>query len=351
MLITSFSLGVLLGNIICTRAPRCPTHNPAEPDFEYATRPTAETLRENKRELFDGMRAYHQSEISHANHAITMLLAIAAAAGAVVLAIIFPRENFQREHLQHVSAIAWGLFFIVTVFVSIIWATTHQKINADHGTYERYGIEYMKTSRLLGCYARVNIDGKEDSIKDPCWEIGKGTGYRKTQRIILSFAVPLIVLTFLFAFLLPHYLEARIQSLVSIPTAAPKLSKMHFSTDELFDFDKAILKHNPARDQLDKFAAGLKTLKYDSINVVGYTDRIGSEEYNQRLSLHRAEAVKSYLITQGVPSGKILVEGKGKADPITRDRCKGSEETEALIGCLQPDRRVEVEVDGTQETR
>lgn len=135
------------------------------------------------------------------------------------------------------------------------------------------------------------------------------------------------------------------------PARAPIPSTMHFSADELFDFDKAIVKHSPARDNLEELAARLKTLSYDSINVVGYTDRIGTEEYNQRLSLRRAEAVKNHLVTHGVPPGKIRVEGRGKADPVTGDKCKGSKKTKALIACLQPDRRVIVEVDGTRETR
>ncbi|MDO8438458.1 MAG: OmpA family protein [Nitrosomonadaceae bacterium] len=135
------------------------------------------------------------------------------------------------------------------------------------------------------------------------------------------------------------------------PAPAPASSRMHFSADELFDFDKAVLKHSPSRDQLDEFAARLKTLKFDTVNVIGHTDRIGSEAYNKRLSLHRAEAVKNYLVTQGVDAGKIRTEGKGKADPISGDKCKGSKATKALIACLQPDRRVEVMVDGTRATK
>ncbi len=135
------------------------------------------------------------------------------------------------------------------------------------------------------------------------------------------------------------------------PAPAPIPSKMHFSADELFDFDKAIVKHSAAQDNLEELAARLKTLSYDSVNVVGYTDRIGTEEYNRRLSLRRAEAVKNHLVTHGVPPGKIRVEGRGRADPVTGDRCKGTKKTKALIACLQPDRRVIVEVGGTRETR
>lgn len=132
---------------------------------------------------------------------------------------------------------------------------------------------------------------------------------------------------------------------------APVPSKMHFSADELFDFDKAIVKHSPSRDQLEEFAARLKILNYKSVHVVGYTDRIGSEAYNKGLSLRRAEAVKNHLVMHGIDAGKIQIEGRGKADPITGDRCKGSKAAKALIACLQPDRRVIVEVDGTRDTK
>ena len=133
----------------------------------------------------------------------------------------------------------------------------------------------------------------------------------------------------------------------------PPASKMHFSADELFDFDKAVLKHSPSRDQLDEFAARLKTLNFNTVKVIGYTDRIGSDHYNMHLSQRRADAVKNYLITQGVPGGKIQAEGRGKADPVTEDRCKGGKgkATKALIACLAPDRRVIVEVDGTREIK
>ena len=134
--------------------------------------------------------------------------------------------------------------------------------------------------------------------------------------------------------------------------SSPSPAKMHFSADELFDFDKAILKHgSPSRDQLDEFAIRLKTLTFDTVNVIGYTDRLGSEESNKHLSLQRAEEVKSYLVTQGVDPRKIRTEGRGSADSITGDRCKGNEKTKALIACLQPDRRVIVEVDGTREAK
>jgi outer membrane protein OmpA-like peptidoglycan-associated protein len=143
-------------------------------------------------------------------------------------------------------------------------------------------------------------------------------------------------------------------ALAPAPTPAPASpstevpAKVRFATDELFDFDKTVLKPGPSRYQLDELAVKLKTLRYDSINIVGYTDRLGSEPYNNHLSRIRAREVKNYLITKGVDPEKIRIEGKGKADPITGNTCQGSERTPALIACLQPDRRVEVQVNGIQ---
>lgn len=154
-------------------------------------------LSENKREMFDGMRAYHQSEISHANHAITMLLAISAAAGAVVLAILFPQTT-----PNHVLEIAWGLWAVVSLLALTIAITAHIKISGDHKVYARFGKEYVDTCDRLGFYSTDAL-GNETGLKTDR-NIGQGTGYRKTQAIIWAFAVVLIVLTFLFAVLICH---------------------------------------------------------------------------------------------------------------------------------------------------
>ena len=131
------------------------------------------------------------------------------------------------------------------------------------------------------------------------------------------------------------------------PPPAPK--KVTFAADSLFDFDKSVVK--PAGKQhLDKFAAELKSTKYDVITVIGHTDRIGSHDYNMKLSTRRAEAIKAYLVeAAGVPAGKISAKGTDGSDPVTKPgQCKGKKVTPKLIACLQPDRRVEVVVSGTR---
>ncbi len=125
--------------------------------------------------------------------------------------------------------------------------------------------------------------------------------------------------------------------------------RVTFSAESLFDFDSATVK--PAgRQALDKLAADLRGIQYDTIAVTGHTDRLGRRDYNQRLSTRRAEAVSAYLVQSGgIPAARITAKGVDGANPVTRPGdCKGSKPTAALIACLQPDRRVEVEVSGTR---
>jgi OOP family OmpA-OmpF porin len=133
------------------------------------------------------------------------------------------------------------------------------------------------------------------------------------------------------------------------PVVVAALRQVSFSSDSLFDFDRSVVK--PAgRQALDKFAADLRDLQYDTVKVTGHADRIGSHAYNQKLSTRRAEAVSAYLIDSGgVPASKVQAVGVDGAHPVTRpEDCKGNKATPQLIACLQPDRRVEVVVSGTR---
>ena len=120
----------------------------------------------------------------------------------------------------------------------------------------------------------------------------------------------------------------------------PKVERYTLSARELFEFDKATLRG--PQPKLDEIATVLKDQRhiYD-VDITGYTDRLGSEQYNLELSKRRAEAVKEYLVERGVEPRRLRAAGKGKADPVVR--CTDQEDREALIKCLEPNRRVEVE--------
>lgn len=131
------------------------------------------------------------------------------------------------------------------------------------------------------------------------------------------------------------------------PPPPPMPQKVSFSADSLFDFDSAAVKQ-AGRGELDKLATDLRGVDFDVINVTGHTDRIGRQAYNQKLSTQRAEAVGSYLVNAaGIPASKINAKGVNGSDPVTKPgECVGTKVTPALIACLQPDRRVDVEVTG-----
>lgn len=125
--------------------------------------------------------------------------------------------------------------------------------------------------------------------------------------------------------------------------------RVSFSAESLFAFDRSALQ--PAGEAaLDELARELAGTRFSVMVVEGHTDRLGSEAYNQGLSVQRAEVVKAYLVNSGgFEAGKISVAGHGENRPVTKlDDCKASMPMMALRACLQPDRRVDVEVSGTR---
>lgn len=134
--------------------------------------------------------------------------------------------------------------------------------------------------------------------------------------------------------------------------AAPKpvAERVTLDADTLFDFDKSTLR--PAgREALDVFIAGLKDISPEVISAVGHTDRFGTDGYNQNLSDQRAASVKAYLVSKGVDTNRVATEGKGESQPVTKTGdCQGAKST-SVIACLQPDRRVDVEVIGNRINR
>jgi OOP family OmpA-OmpF porin len=131
------------------------------------------------------------------------------------------------------------------------------------------------------------------------------------------------------------------------PPPPPVIEQISLSSDVLFEFDKAELRAE-GRKKLDEISDRLKGANVQQINAIGHADRIGRDEYNKQLSEKRAQAVREYLSQKGVEPTKVRSEGRGEAEPVTAGQCKGMT-GDKLISCLQPDRRVDIEVRGERQ--
>ncbi len=123
--------------------------------------------------------------------------------------------------------------------------------------------------------------------------------------------------------------------------------KINFSADALFDFNKADLRPE-GKAMLEDLTRVLQGAKYEVILAIGHADRIGSLAYNQKLSVRRAETVKKFLVEKSIEPNRVYAEGKGKTQPLTKATDCRMKNRKAMIACLQPDRRVDVEVTGTK---
>ncbi len=127
----------------------------------------------------------------------------------------------------------------------------------------------------------------------------------------------------------------------------PQMDTITVGAEKLFGFDKANLKAE-GKAALDEAAAKIKANpEIKAVIVTGHTDRLGSDAYNNKLSARRANQVKAYLVAQGVDGGIIDAVGKGESEPVVQ--CKGNKATKKLISCLQPNRRVTIQAEGTKE--
>lgn len=129
------------------------------------------------------------------------------------------------------------------------------------------------------------------------------------------------------------------------PAPAPVPQKVTLNADVLFDFDKASL--TPAdRAKLDDLAGRMTGVNVEVVVATGHTDPLGSSAYNQKLSVRRADSVKAFLMSKGLDADRIYAEGKGETQQVKA--CPRSMSRAARIKCLAPNRRVEVQVIGTQ---
>jgi OOP family OmpA-OmpF porin len=134
---------------------------------------------------------------------------------------------------------------------------------------------------------------------------------------------------------------------VAPPAAAPVVvapvpssEKVTYAADAFFDFDKAVLKPE-AKSKLDDLVGKTKDINLEVIIAVGHTDSVGSDAYNQKLSVRRAESIKTYLTSKGLEANRVYTEGKGKKQPVADNKTAEGR---------AKNRRVEIEVVGTRAT-
>lgn len=122
------------------------------------------------------------------------------------------------------------------------------------------------------------------------------------------------------------------------PVAPPAATKVTYAADAFFDFDKSVIK--PAgKAKLDDLVGKIKDINLEVIIAVGHTDSVGSDAYNQKLSVRRSEAVKAYLVSKGIEKNRVYTEGKGEKQPVADNKTAEGR---------AKNRRVEIEVVGTR---
>ena len=118
-------------------------------------------------------------------------------------------------------------------------------------------------------------------------------------------------------------------------------TKVTYAADAFFDFDKSVLKPE-GKAKLDDLVSKVKDINLEVIIAVGHTDSVGSDAYNQKLSVRRSEAVKAYLVSKGIEKNRVYTEGKGEKQPVADNKTAEGR---------AKNRRVEIEVVGTRASK
>ena len=125
------------------------------------------------------------------------------------------------------------------------------------------------------------------------------------------------------------------------PPAPPAATKVTYAADAFFDFNKSVIKPE-GKAKLDDLVGKIKDINLEVIIAVGHTDAVGSDAYNQKLSIRRSEAVKAYLVSKGIEKNRVYTEGKGEKQPVADNKTSEGR---------AKNRRVEIEVVGTRANK
>ncbi len=231
--------------------------------------------------------------------------------------------------------------------------------------FGRVGINYAEAKDTFSGTGAVNVLNPKADERDANLKVGVGLQYAftdalamriETERYRINDAVgnkgdiDLVSIGLVYRFgakaapapVAPVYVAPPpAPVVVATPPPPPprRFEKYTLSATELFGFDSSEV--NLPQMKLEEITTAIKGPgSPKQIVITGYTDSLGSDAYNQKLSERRALAVKKYMVDRGVESDRLVAEGKGEADPVVvcTDKAKP-----ALIDCLKPNRRVEID--------
>ncbi|VFP79963.1 porin OmpA [Candidatus Erwinia haradaeae] len=250
--------------------------------------------------------------------------------------------SFQAQGVQLATKISYPIAPNVDVYTRLGSMAWHAESKQTNPTHPHMHSKTTNVSPLIGCGIEYEITKNWATHVDYQWtnNIGdaKTVGARPDNNL-LSLGV-----TYRFG-------QDNIET-IETPESSSVSENNHFTlkSDVLFNFNQTTLTSDGQKilDQLYNQLSNLDT-KDASILVVGYSDRIGSNLYNQKLSEKRSQSVADYLIEKGVPADQITVRGSGKSNPISSHTCESINDRKSLMVCLAPDRRVEVEVKDIQD--
>ena len=231
----------------------------------------------------------------------------------------------------------------------------HLPLSEKLSAFARLGVTYALTQDTFTGTGAANVLGGKLSDRDTFPKVGLGLQYAfndswamrvEAERYRISNAITdhneidlfSVGVVYKFGDHKPEPVAAVAPQPVVTPPPAPRFEKVTISATELFNFDSAEVSQQA---ELEQLTTSLKSsAEPREVKIVGYTDRLGSEQYNQSLSERRAEAVKNYMVGKGIESGRLTTEGKGEKDPVVTCTEKNKEK---LIECLQPNRRVVID--------